>query len=165
MYLGVAQVNAGQYDLGIRQLRQAVELDPHHYRSSLFLGRSLTWIGRLDEALAALEKALLLNPESMEVQAMMASAMAAKGDRRGALKILKKLIALESHLEPAIMVAYVYARLGDQDEMYHWLHRAVERKSVPVYITVFSEEFKPYWFDRRFLDFLDSIGLPHPKRN
>jgi hypothetical protein len=49
--------------------------------------------------------------------------------------------------------------------MYHWLHRAVERKSVPVYITVFSEEFKPYWFDRRFLDFLDSIGLPHPKRN
>ncbi|MGA8708574.1 MAG: tetratricopeptide repeat protein, partial [Steroidobacteraceae bacterium] len=53
MYLGVAQTHAGHYDLAIRQLNQAIELDPHYYRPYMFLGRVLMFVGRYQDAVAS----------------------------------------------------------------------------------------------------------------
>ena len=36
VYLGVAQAHAGQYDLALRQIQQAIELDPGDHRSYTF---------------------------------------------------------------------------------------------------------------------------------
>jgi TolB-like protein/Tfp pilus assembly protein PilF len=161
MYLGLVQGNAGQYDLGLRQLNQAIELDPHNYRSYMFLGKTLNEIERFDDAIVAFQKALTINPDNLEALAFMGGAMAAKGDRRGALKVMGRVIAAESRTSPAILVAYIHAKLGDASQMFDWLRRAVEQKSAPVYVVLISEEFRPYRSDPRFSIFLDSIGLPH----
>jgi TolB-like protein len=161
MYLGVAQTNAGQFDLGMRQLNQAIELDPHNYRSYMFLGRTLTAIDRYDEAISEFEKALALNPTCIEAIAFAGAAMAGKGNRKEALRAVKQLIEAGNKTSTAILVAHIYARLGDAATMFEWLRTAVEQKSVPVYLALISEDFRPYRSDPRYHSFLASIGLSH----
>jgi TolB-like protein/lipoprotein NlpI len=160
-YLGVAQTSAGHFDLAIRQLNQTIELDPHNYRAFLFLGRALAAAGRHQEAIAAFQQALEINPDNLESLAFMGTAKAADGDRPGALRAMKRVIAAGSKTEPAILVASIYARLGEASQMFEWLDRAVAVKSTPVYLSLFSEEFRPHHTDPRFHRFLASIGLAH----
>jgi TolB-like protein/Tfp pilus assembly protein PilF len=161
MYLGVAQAHAGQHDLALRQLNQAVELDPHNYRPYMFMGRTLGYLQRHDDAISAFQRALSINPDNLEALAFMGATKGAAGDRQGALRIMKKVIAAENRTEPAILVAYIYASLGDADEMFEWLGRAIEQRSVPIYIALLSENFRPYESDPRFLSFLTQLGLSH----
>jgi TolB-like protein/Tfp pilus assembly protein PilF len=161
MYLGVARTHAGQYDLALRQLTQTIELDPHNYRTFMFLGRALSAINRQDEAIAAYERAIALNPDGLEAMAMRGASMAAKGDRSGALKAMERVVAAESRTSPAVLVAIIYARLGDAQQMFDWLSKAVVQKSTPIYLPLITEDFRPYLSDPRFHSFLDSIGLSH----
>jgi len=159
LYLGVAQTHAGHYDLAIRQLQQSIELDPHYYRPYMFLGRVLMFVGRHQEAIDSYRRALSFNPDNLEALAFMGGAKAAAGDRPGALRIMKRVIAAENRTETALLVASIYASLGDASPMFEWLQRAVERRSTPIYIALISAEFHPYKTDPRFHIFLDSIGL------
>jgi TolB-like protein len=161
MYLGMAQKNAGQYDLAIRQLNQTIELDPHNYRSYMFLGLALYGSSRYQEAIAAFQKALSINPDNLEAPAYMGMAKASGGDRPGALTLLEQVIAAETGTEPAILVACIYASLGDDSQMFHWLQKAVEVKSTPIYLALIHECFRKCESDPRFHSFLASIGLSH----
>ena len=161
MYLGVALGHAGHYDLAIRQLNQTIELDPHNYRTYMFLGRTLSWVGRNDDALKAFQKALSINPDNLEALAFTGTLKAGVGDRQGALKIMKQVVAAGAKTEPAILVAHIFAKLGEDSQMFEWLRRAVEQRSTPVYIALISEEFIPFRSDPRFHSFLASIGLSH----
>jgi TolB-like protein/Flp pilus assembly protein TadD len=164
MYLGVAQTHAGHYDLAIRQLNQTIELDPHSYRPYMFLGRVLSFVGRYQDAVDSFQRALSINPDNLEALAFMGATKAAAGDRQGALRIMKRVIAAENRTEPAILVASIYASLGDASQMFQWLQRAVERKSTPIYVVLICAEFRPYAADPRFRIFLDSIGLSNLAR-
>lgn len=159
LYLGVAQSHAGQYDLALRQMKQSIELDPSYYRSHMFMGRNLSWLHRYDEAVAAHQRALELAPDSFEVMAMLAAAHASKGERQRALALLKRVRAAEERSDPSVLVAMVYAALGDADEMFKWIQRAVEQRSVPIYIVPICVEFGPYRSDPRYKSFLVSVGL------
>ena len=161
-YLGVAREHAGQYDLAIRQLNQAIELDPHYYRPYLFLGRTLCDLDRHADAIAAFQKALSINPENLEAVAYIGSAMASAGNRSGALESLMKVKESENRFEPAILLAIIYARLGETAEMFQWLRIAFERKSTPLYLVVLDKGFRRYESDPRFRSFLALLGLPTP---
>jgi tetratricopeptide (TPR) repeat protein len=159
LYLGVAQHHAGQFDLALRQLQKSIEIDPNYYRSHMFMGRNLCWLQRYDEAIAEHQRALELAPESFEVIAMLAAAHASKGERQRALTLLKRVRAAEERSTPSVLVAVVYAALGEVDEMFKWIKRAVDQKSVPIYIVPISIEFDPYRSDPRYKAFLASVGL------
>jgi TolB-like protein/Tfp pilus assembly protein PilF len=159
-YLGLVRAFAGQYDLGIRQLHQAIELDPHYYRAYMFLGTILCELNRYDESIAAFQKALSINPENLESLAFMGSTMACAGDRNGALEILQKVKATEDRYEPALLVASIYACLGETDEMLRFLQLAYERKSAPLYLVGVQNNFLRYESDPRFRSFLKLLGLP-----
>jgi TolB-like protein len=161
IYVGVAQTHAGQYDLAIRQLNQTIELDPHNYRTYMFVGWALSGAARYREAIEAFKKALSINPDSLEALAFTGAAKAAAGDRPGALMVLEQVVAAESRTEPAILVACICASLGDDAQTFHWLQKAVEKKSTPIYIALFNECFRKYESDPRFHFFLASVGLSH----
>jgi TolB-like protein len=161
MYLGAAQTHAGQYDLAIRQLNQTIELDPHNYRSFMFLGRALNCIDRSEDAIAAFQKALSINPDNLEALAFLGATKAAAGDRPGALMIIKQVVAAGSRSEPAILVASIYASLGDASQMFKWLKRTVEQRSVPAYIMLLNPSFRRYMSDPRYHSLLASLGLSH----
>jgi hypothetical protein len=67
--------------------------------------------------------------------------------------------AAEERSDPSVLVATVYAALGEIDEMFKWLKKAVDQKSVPLYIVPVSDEFSPYRDDPRYKEFLASVGL------
>jgi TolB-like protein/tetratricopeptide (TPR) repeat protein len=159
LYLGVAQHHAGQYDLALRQMRQSIEIDPNYYRSHMFMGRNLSWLQRFDEALAEHQRALELAPDNFEVLAFLATTHALKGERQRALTFLKRVRAAEERADPSVLVAMVYAALGEADEMFKWIKRAVDQKSVPIYVIPISLEFRPYRSDPRYKEFLASVGL------
>jgi TolB-like protein/Tfp pilus assembly protein PilF len=159
LYLGVAQHHAGQYDLALRQMRQSIEIDPNYYRSHMFMGRNLCWLHRYDEAIAEHQRALELAPASIEVLTMLAVAHGSKGERQRALTLLERVRAAGERTDPSVMVAMVYAALGEVDEMFKAIKRAVVQKSVPIYIIRISEEFRPYHSDPRYKEFLTSVGL------
>jgi serine/threonine-protein kinase len=162
-YLGVARFHAGQFDLAIRQLNQTIELDPHYYRAYMFLGRTLFELDRDADAIAAYQKALSLNPENLESLAFMGEAMASRGDHDGALNVLEKLRAAENRFEPALLISFIYASLGEASEMFRCLQIAFERKSGPLYIVPGSKAFRRYRSDPRYRSFVESLGLP-PRR-
>jgi len=164
LYLGLAQSFAGQLDLAARQMQQSIELDPAYYRAHMFLGKILSGLERHEEALASFHKALSLFPEHIETLAFLGSALAGKGDRDGALTMVEKVRTAENRTEPAVIIACVYARLGMADEMFESLERAAVVKSTPIYISVVTYEFYPYFSDPRFHSFLASIGLPQRGR-
>jgi serine/threonine protein kinase/Tfp pilus assembly protein PilF len=159
MYLGMAHCNAGQYDQAIRHLKQASELDPHSYRPHMFLGRVYCELERYESAVAAFQQALSMNPENLESLAFMGQAMAELGDRKGALNILKKVKAADVTTEPALLVACIYAGLGEAAEMFRWLQRAREMKCVPLYIVVLGNAFRRYRQDPRYQEFLMSMHI------
>ena len=161
-YLGVARWFAGQFDLAIRQLKLAIELDPHYYRPYMFMGRVLCENNRYAEAIAAFEKALSMNPENMEAMAFRGCAMAAVGDRNGALECLRKVKESEDRFEPAILLAMIYASLGEAQEMFDSLQIAFERKSTPLYLVVLDKDILRYKSDPRYVSFLKLLGLPAP---
>jgi TolB-like protein/lipopolysaccharide biosynthesis regulator YciM len=160
MYLGVAQMHAGQYDLAIRQLKQAIELDLHSYRPLMFLGRAYSDLDRHEDSVAAFRQALTINPENLESLAYMGQAMADLGNRRGALNVITKVKAAESRTEPAILLACIYASLGEDSEMFRALDRALKNKSVPLYVFLLSKTFRRYESDARYHEFLRSMGVP-----
>ena len=131
----------------------------------MFLGRTLTWVGRGDDAMKAFQKALSINPDNLEALAFMGALKAGAGDRQGALKIMKRVIAAGARTEPAILVAHILASLGEASQMFEWLQRSVEQRSTPVYLSLISQEFIPFHSDPRFHSFLASIGLSHLARS
>ena len=85
---------------------------------------------------------------------MLADAHAKKGERQRALALLKRVRAAGERTDPSVMVAMVYAALGEVDEMFKWIERAVVQRSVPIYVIPISEEFRPYFGDRATRNFL-----------
>lgn len=160
-YLGAAQTHAGRYDLALRQLDQAIELDPHLYRPYMFLGRLYVAMEQYEKAIAAFRRALSLNAENLEALAFMGQALAGTGNRKAALNVARKVRAAENRTDPALLLACIYASLGEGDEVFRWLQRALENKCVPLYIFRLDPSFRRYERDPRYNDFLRSMGLAH----
>jgi tetratricopeptide (TPR) repeat protein len=160
MYVGVAQTHAGQYDLALRQLNQAIELDPHLYRPYMFLGRVYSILERHEDAVAAFQHALSLNPENLEALAFMGGVLADMGNREGALQTLKQVRAAESRTELGILEAGIYASLGEADEMFRLLEKALKNKGTPLYIFRLNHNFGRYKHDPRYSEFLKALGIP-----
>jgi hypothetical protein len=115
--------------------------------------------------MAAFQKALSINPDNLEALAFMGALKAGIGDRQGALKIMKRVVAAGSKSDPGILVAHILAKLGEATLMFEWLQRSVEQRSTPIYLALISEEFFPFHSDPRFHSLLASIGLSHLARS
>lgn len=159
-YLGLAQSSAGQSDLGIRQLKLAIELDPFYYRSYMFLAGTLEFANRFDEAITAYRQALALNPDNLESLAYLGGSLASSGDRKGAMEILEQVKASNSRFEPALLIANIHACLGDASETFQWLQVAYERKSSPLYLVRMRTCFTQFASDPRYSSLLNQLGLP-----
>ena len=120
-------------------------------------------LDRNEDAIDAYQKALSLNPENLESLAFMGEAMASMGDHDGALNVLEKVRAAESRFEPALLIAFIHASLGEASEMFRCLQIAFERQCGPLYIVPSSKAFRRYRSDPRYGSFVESLGLP-PRR-
>ncbi len=152
----------GRYDEAERLLREQLASGPITPLVHSGLADTLSRTGRLDEAATQIEKCLELSGRLITFLAVACGIHAVKGDIDKAQELLAEL---QEHGHQAavseLWLAIAHAGLGDKDEAFACLQRAVEnRDSNLLYIFVVPRQLGLHE-DPRFAEVLRSIGLSH----
>lgn len=117
------------YEAAIRQFRQVQHVDPNFSMAHFRMGLAFAEQGRFEEALAELGISKALTNDR-DVVAALGRVHAMMGDRRQAEAAIAELSerSKESFV-PSYCVAVIHGALGDLDEAFCWLTRAVDERS------------------------------------
>jgi eukaryotic-like serine/threonine-protein kinase len=96
----------GRWDAAVELLRRAQSLDPRSVGVQTTLASNLLWLRRYGEALAAIDGARTLAPNSLSLIQSKAMAYLAQGDSTGARAVLRDT---PPEIEPTRLVAFVAA--------------------------------------------------------
>src|SRR5271166_4602315 len=165
--VGLIYCFARQFGAAEDQLRKTLQLDPNFMFAHWILGGlCLLPIGRYDEAIVELQKAIALSGNVAHPRGLLGYAYAKVGRKDDALRALEELEELSQrrYVAPASR-AFIYSGLGDE-RVFQALEEAYQQRSSSlVWVRVF-----PHWDDLRaqprFQDLLrrmnfPGIGLPY----
>lgn len=151
---------SGMYDRSIEQSRKALEIDPDYWGSYQTLGLAYGRKKQYPEAIAALEKARLVdaNPSSL---GYLGYVYAASGKQAEAKKVLEELKELSKHryVSP-YNIACVYAGLEDKDQAFEWLERGYTERTSYMVLLKTETTLDNLRDDPRFKDLLKRMNLP-----
>ena len=156
--LGEAYYQIRDFDKTIVENQRALELDPTYAIALVNIGRAYEQKGMHAEAQAAFLKILAVAPDDPAVLALLGHDYAVSGRRDTALQITGQLKNLAGHrYVPAIYQALIYTGLGEKDEAFRWMERAVEeRTEYLVYLRV-EPLADPLRDDPRFADLINRV--------
>jgi TolB-like protein/Flp pilus assembly protein TadD len=160
MSVGWLLCDTNRTDEGIEQLRKTIEMDPGfviaHHRLALCYERK----GAYDEAIAEYHKVLDLGGKSVGT-AGLGQAYAMAGKRNEALNALAELQeqSKQRYVSRGVF-ALIYAALGDKDQAFAWLEKAVEEHDLSVARLKVDHRFDPLRSDPRFAELVKRVGLP-----
>ena len=148
-----------EYAVAIEKHRHTLELDPSFRVAHYHLGLALAELGRLDEALAEFDLASGMTEGDRDLQAAHAYALARNGRSEDARPMLAALEASSSSAAMAYELAVVRAALGDRDEAFAWLGKALAQQSAARSKLKVDPRLDRLRSDTRFKQFLRHIGL------
>ncbi len=140
--------------------RAVIALDERFAMGHYFLGLALEQEGRLEEAIASLEKAMHL-VDSAEIITALGHARAAAGDTAGARALLATLEERMQHryLSP-VLLAKSATGLGDHAKALSSLRQAYAMRSADLIWLGVRPAFEPLHGDPEFHRLLDAVRLP-----
>jgi serine/threonine-protein kinase len=157
--LGSHYFYARHYKDAVEQLEKTIEIMPEFYLSHLFCGQAYMQDGKYREAIAALERARMLE-EAPAVLGFLGHAFALAGEPDKAIELLNLISNLQRRrYVPAYSLAVVNTGLGNDDEAFQWLEKACEERNVWVGWIKVSPEFDRLRSHPRFTQLLRHIGL------
>jgi TolB-like protein/DNA-binding winged helix-turn-helix (wHTH) protein/Flp pilus assembly protein TadD len=125
--IGMLLIYQRRYDEAIEHLEKTLELDPSLATTRTYLAVAYLRRGEYDLALQHLGQASSLTPGSA---AYRGQAYALAGRRKEAEDEIERLIAeSQRHYVSAYDIATIHATLGNTDETFAWLDRALEERS------------------------------------
>ena len=162
--LGADQVviadNAGKiaylrrdYPLAIQKYKHALEINPEFRKAHRDLALVYAETGKLDEALAELDRARGVTADGRDLDYVRAYAYARNGHSRQARDLLARLEPLAYEKPLAYEIAAVYAALGDKDRAFDWLRRAFDEHAAGRAGIGVDPRFDGLRSDPRFHDF------------
>jgi eukaryotic-like serine/threonine-protein kinase len=148
-------------------VRQMIELDSNAPQGYWVGGSLLMANGKYEEAVEAFQKSLCLGDNQMAL-AKLGCAYGLAGRRDEALKILDQLFEMrERQYAAPFNIARVYAGLGDNDNAFEWMEKAIEERDADlVFLKRYVEAGAGVYFgetfstDLRYEDILRRAGLP-----
>lgn len=163
--LGRAYYLSRDYDRASEYLNKLIEIDPNYVRTHFYLVSVYQEMGKLDEGLSEIEKALLLSGEDrprfekdvrMVREALKTSGPAGYWNTIYELQ-RRDFQAGETDLIP---MARICARAGKRDEAFEYLDRAIREDGEGVYSAFkVSPEWDNLRDDPRFADLLKRVGF------
>ena len=156
--MGMAYYGARQYDRAIEQEKKTLRLEPAFATSYWIMGMAHEQKGELAEATAAIQKALKLRPGNPNYLAALARSQALAGKTAEARGVLKGLLDSKEPVSP-FFIALVYTAMGDKDDAFLWLDRAVAERSGSVRYLKIEPRLDPLRSDPRFEALLQRVGL------
>ena len=176
-------------DEAIGLYKQAIAVDPLRADSYLELGYGLYFVGRYEEARAALQKAQELNPRLSSVHLNLGKILFSEGHQQEALSeienetgeweklsgealayyalgrreesdnALKKLVSTHQN-DAAYQIAEAYAYRGEVDKAFAWLGRACRQRDPGAPELETNPLMKSLRLDPRYTEFLKKMHLP-----
>jgi TolB-like protein len=150
-----------QFERAIDQSRLIIELEPENYVGYWLLGTNARANGQFEEAIAAHRRSVQLSGGSMLMLGWLGLALGQAGRTDDARAVLAELQAAADRqvYVPPTAFAWTYVGLGEADDAFVWLGRAVEecdRMMVPIQLYPF---FDPLRDDPRFAELLTRMKL------
>ncbi|HKQ56769.1 MAG TPA: protein kinase [Candidatus Eisenbacteria bacterium] len=149
-----------EYERAATEFRVPLEMDPSWVIGHLWSAWPRLQLGLQDEAIAGLEKAVALTGGTPYTRAHLAHGLAFVGRTDEARAALAALLELSStrYVSP-LYVALVHIALGEHDQAFAWLDRAVaDRSHWLVHLDV-DPRFDPIRDDPRFAAVRQKVGL------
>jgi serine/threonine-protein kinase len=121
---------AGQYEKALNQLRSTQQMEPNHFLTYAWFGRVYLGMGRLQDALAAVQKGMELAGRLPLLLQLAGCAYGRLGRHQEAGDILQELrqLSTSQYVSP-IYEAYVLGAMGELDEAFRLFDRALEERS------------------------------------
>jgi len=160
--VGLVHFYAHQFQEAEEQFRKTLELDPDFaFARWMFGGLCLAPLGRYDEAIGELQKAVLLDENLALPKGLLGYAYAKVGRKDEARRVLEELeeLSRRRHVTPMAR-AFTYLGLGDE-RMFDALEDAFQQRST----TLIWAGLFPHWDDwrahPRYQELLHRMNLPH----
>ena len=160
MSLGTTLYFARQDDEAIAQLEKTINLEPRFDQTYLYLGEAYEQKRMYTQAIATYQKGMTVAERHPQLVAALAHAYALAGERDKAVKALAQLreMSKQRYVSPYLF-AVVYVGLGDKDQTFAWLDKAVEDRSFFLIWLKVEPLFDNLREDRRFQDLTHRVGL------
>jgi predicted Zn-dependent protease len=149
----VVLLNARRYQEAERQAKLAMELAPSFLAAPVILGEVYKLTGRPEEAVRVLSSPKFAN------SAVLAHAYAAAGRRDEALALVDSVKKNPSPTDPR-SIAMVYFNLGDDEQGFHWLQRAAEKRLSSLRFLNVDPAYDKWRADPRFVALVRQLRLP-----
>jgi serine/threonine protein kinase/Flp pilus assembly protein TadD len=159
-FRGIVSFYARRYEESRRHFLHAVEVAPELYSNYAGLALVYGQLNRCEDALVAAEKSLELSPDSPSSRNAVVWVAArcspeVEAGRQFARFLPRDGLGSKANLD----VATVYAELGDIDQAFESLDRAVEGHDAGLFALTVDPRFDILREDPRFLEVLKRIGL------
>ncbi len=158
-HLGWIYYLSGKNDLAIEQCKKILELDPSSFPARRYLGLAYEAKGMYTEAINEFQTGVKLSGSPLML-ALLGHAYAVSGKKVEAQQVLKDLEQLQSqrYVSP-YTVAAIHAGLGDQEQAFNWLEKAVEGRDIWLMNLKVDPVFAKLRSNRKFTDLLARIRL------
>jgi serine/threonine-protein kinase len=167
MNVGWTFFSAGLFDKTLDQVGKMIEIEPDFYGSYWLRGAIYLSEGEYDKAVKELKKAVSLGGRQI-VLADLGGAYGLAGKKVEATAILSQLLEMRQRAYvPAICLARIYSRIGENDKAIDWLEKAFEEKNGEMVFlkgeidgAAKGDSLKTLGNDPRVIDLLQKMNLP-----
>lgn len=152
----------GRTDEAKEQYEKCLEMDPNSGFAHWSLGNVYLHKRMYDEAITQYQKAIPLSGTSPDEPSTLAYAYAKSGKRKQALETIGELIkdSKRRYVSWTLMAA-IYAALGDHDEAFKSLQKAIEQRDGVLAFINIDPIFEDVRSDNRYAEVLKRVGLPN----
>ncbi len=158
--VGMALVLAGRPAEAAESLKNAIQAFPDYYFPYAWSGLALASSGRPDSGIREAERSAQLAPGNVLVQTFLGMTLAASGRDAEARRVAAAIAARDpdSLALPCTYIARIYAGIGDKEQAFAWLRRAVRTHEGQV-ATMLTAGFERIRSDPRFAEIARQAGV------
>jgi TolB-like protein/Flp pilus assembly protein TadD len=150
---------AHDFDSTLSHAQIAVKQFPQFVLGEFWLGSAYREKKMYQESLLHFTRASKLAPENPALLMAVGHVLAVSGDRTGAQKVLEHLTAMaRKRYVPATYFAGIYTGLGDLNNAFLWLQKAVEQRNDRLIYLEVDPISDPLRADPRFASLMREVG-------
>jgi len=160
--VGTMQYLAGHFDAAIAQFESTIRLNPHYWFAYQRLAQALMATGDYDHGIEVMQRGIdLAGLQTLRSgKHTLASLYALAGKRAQAVEMLEELEERQRTVYiPPSDLAQIHVTLGNVDEAFRWLERAVEVRDADLFMTRVWPVWDPIRNDPRFDELLHQLNL------
>jgi TolB-like protein len=155
---GMIRYLAHDYDGALVALRRGLDIDPTHYVSHLRVGLVCLQKKLPNEAIDAMQQAVMYSGGGTEALAGLAQAHAVTGDTPAMERIVKELGEGGDRYVSPYNVARVYGAIDDKQRALEWLERAYREHNPDLIELTREPSFAGLHSDAKFRELVERIG-------